>query len=68
MREKNLVDGEGATPADFDDLDSGTACQTNSVAGGGESNEAPILSVATSQDFTSNRYAGKSSGRERTVR
>lgn len=59
-----LEDGQGTTPANFDDLNSSAACQTNCVAGGGESNEAPVFSVATGQDLTSNRYAGESAGRE----
>jgi hypothetical protein len=64
----DLVDGQGATPADLDDLDSGAACQAHGVADGCESNEAPVLSVATSQNFTSNRYAGESAGRRDTGR
>lgn len=65
---KNLVDGQGATPADLDDLDSGAAYQTHGIADGCESNEAPVLSVTASQNFTSNRYAGEGAGRGETVR
>lgn len=65
--DNGLVDGQGTTPANFNDLDSSAACQTNCVADGGESNEAPVLSVATCQNFTSNRYAGESADREETL-
>lgn len=65
---KNLVDCQGATPADLDDLDSGAAYQTHGVADGCKSNEAPVLSVAASQNFTSDRYTGESAGRGETVR
>lgn len=66
--EKDLVDGQWTTPANFDHFDSCAASQTNCIADGRESNEAPVFSVATSQNFTSNRYAGESAGREETVR
>lgn len=62
-----LEDGQGTAPANFDDLNSSAACQTNCVANSGESNKAPVLPVATGQNFTSNWYAGESAGREETL-
>lgn len=56
----NSVDGPWLAPADMDQFRCCDACKTGSIAAGGKHNEAPIISVASCENLSSDRNAGQS--------
>jgi hypothetical protein len=57
-----LVDRERVTPANLEDLHSGTACKTSRVAADGESNQSPVGTIAAGQNLTCNGDTGEGAG------